>query len=287
MNGWIKLYRTLANHWLWDEKPYTKLQAWIDLLFMASYTEKKILRGNNLEIQQIGDVFTSEKKLMERWGWGKEKLKGFLRNLQEDSMITIPKADRNGTVINIVNYCIYQDPQGEWQTENPTENRPIADQSQTDSRPKPDTTKKLNNINNINNNIISSSSLLRAHARTREEITDEDDYIAFEQLKKLPLEAQLKFEDAAEELVEKYFNRECTAHDKATIYFLIEGLGVNPQMTDSDIQLLETAFNIAYYADSVNYGYIEGIFKNWMFRGIRTMSDYRNHEIQREQEKRG
>lgn len=139
MDGWIKLYRSLCNHWLWEQKPYAEIQAWIDLLFMASFSEVKSIRGNNLETKKIGEIFTSEKKLMERWGWGKEKLRKFLNKLKKDEMISIPKADRYGTVINIVNYGVYQ--------ENFTEVRPKTDQKQTESRPQYKNYKKYKNIN--------------------------------------------------------------------------------------------------------------------------------------------
>ena len=31
-SGWIKVSRAIQEHWVWDEKPFSKGQAWIDLL---------------------------------------------------------------------------------------------------------------------------------------------------------------------------------------------------------------------------------------------------------------
>jgi hypothetical protein len=42
--GFIKLHRSIKDCWLWkDDEPFSKRDAWIDLLLLANYTDKKIL----------------------------------------------------------------------------------------------------------------------------------------------------------------------------------------------------------------------------------------------------
>lgn len=143
--GWIALHRGLQQHWLWADKPFSKGQAWIDLLMLASHCDNKFLLGNELVEIESGSFITSELKLMERWGWGKTKTRAFLDLLQKDGMIT-KKTDRKKTTITIENYSSYQGIR--------TTNKPRADRKQTTSRPRADT---INNeeqcINNENNNI--------------------------------------------------------------------------------------------------------------------------------------
>lgn len=144
--GWISLYRSVQDHWLWQEKPFSKGQAWIDLLLSANHEDKKIALGNELILVKRGSFITSELKLMERWGWGKEKTRKFLKLLQDDGMI-VKISDRKKTTINIVNYNDYQQSLDCKQTIN----RLQTDHEQTASRPRADTNNNDNNDNNDNN----------------------------------------------------------------------------------------------------------------------------------------
>lgn len=93
MQGWISLHRRIVDHWIWQEKPFDKRSAWIDLLIIANHQENKFLLGNELIEVQRGSFVTSELKLMERWGWSKTKLRNFIKLLEEDGMI-IKKTDK-------------------------------------------------------------------------------------------------------------------------------------------------------------------------------------------------
>ena len=75
MEGWVKLHRKIQDHWLWQDKPFDKRSAWIDMLLMANHDDNKFLLGNVLVEVQRGSFITSELKLMERWGWSKTKVR--------------------------------------------------------------------------------------------------------------------------------------------------------------------------------------------------------------------
>lgn len=106
--GWIKTYRSLADHWLWQDKPFSKGQAWIDLMLIVNHRDNKTLIDGRLEEIERGKTITSIRKLCDRWGWSNTKVKNFLKMLENDGMIGV-KSDSKNTVINIVNYSIYQD----------------------------------------------------------------------------------------------------------------------------------------------------------------------------------
>ena len=122
MRGWISIHREITKHWVWDEKPFSRGQAWIDLILMASHKDTKFALGNELIEITRGSFVTSELKLMERWGWGKSKTRSFLKLLEDDGMI-IKKSDHKKTTINICKYSVWQDAE--------TTDRPIADCEQT------------------------------------------------------------------------------------------------------------------------------------------------------------
>lgn len=151
--GWISIHRKIKDHWVWNEKPFSKGQAWIDILLMANHADKKILLGNELIEVKRGSFITSEKKLMENWGWGKEKVRKFLQVLQDDGMIE-KKSDHKKTTINVVNYGFFQDSNSQsipLSDHEQTDNRPSSDHEQTMSRPSSDTNNNDNNKNNENN----------------------------------------------------------------------------------------------------------------------------------------
>ena len=175
MIGWICLSRKIMECYLWKEKPFSKAQAWIDLLLLASHEKKKFLLGNELIEIERGSFVTSELKLMQRWGWGKSKTRAFLLLLENDGMI-IKNSDRKKTTINIVNYNKYQDMQ--------TTDRPQADHSQTDSRPIADTINNDNNANNDNNKKRAvfkppSAEEVRAYCQERNNNINAESFIAF------------------------------------------------------------------------------------------------------------
>lgn len=160
--GWISLYRSIQDHWLWQERPFSKGQAWLDLLLLANHKDNKFLLGNELIKVKKGSFITSQKKLMERWGWGSEKTRTFLKLLDSDGMIRF-EANKKRTTITIVHYDSYQNQNGS----NPynsrdseecqNENRTSAERHQNDTRTSAETNNNDNNVNNdnkyINNNI--------------------------------------------------------------------------------------------------------------------------------------
>ena len=142
MEGWVKLHRKIQDHWLWQDKPFDKRSAWIDMLLMANHDDNKFLLGNVLVEVQRGSFITSELKLMERWGWSKTKVRSFLEVLQKDKMI-IKKSDKKKTAIIIEKYSDYQD--------SKTTERPQKDHKKTTERPQKDTNKNDKNDKNDKN----------------------------------------------------------------------------------------------------------------------------------------
>lgn len=109
MSGWIKLYRELADHWLWAGEPFSKGQAWIDLLIYAhfSYEPKKIEIKGKIYVLQRGQQARSELTLSKKWMWSRGKTRRFLARLETDKMI-VQHPDNKTSIITILNYDKYQ-----------------------------------------------------------------------------------------------------------------------------------------------------------------------------------
>lgn len=105
--GYISINRSIEDHWLWQQKPFSKGQAWIDLLILANHAEVKQPHGDTVNIYQRGVVHRSIYFLAERWGWDRRTVKRFLNVLESDEMVSV-NGTTNGTTITIVNYGKYQ-----------------------------------------------------------------------------------------------------------------------------------------------------------------------------------
>lgn len=142
-NGWIKLHRQIFDCWVWNDKPFSKGQAWVDLLLLANHQKEKIPFKNEVIAAERGIVCRSVLWLADRWGWSREKTRRFLSQLQSDGMVLV-NATTHLTTITLVNYGIYQDLQ-------PT--KPTTDRQQDDNQAdnKPTHTRMIKNKKNLKN----------------------------------------------------------------------------------------------------------------------------------------
>lgn len=126
--GWVKIDRQIFDHWLWQEKPFSMGQAWIDLILLASHKDGVHYYRGTLQERKRGEVCASLKWLGDRWGWSTGKVSRFLNVLQKNKMLT-QKRNANGTVLTIENYSRFQD--GRNADETQTERRRNGDETQT------------------------------------------------------------------------------------------------------------------------------------------------------------
>lgn len=103
MNNFFPLDRKILNHWVWEDKPFSKGQAWVDLLLLANYKDKKKPIKDAVITYKRGSVNLSMVQLADRWGWDRRKVKRFLDVLSDDGMVSV-NSTTYGTTITIVNY---------------------------------------------------------------------------------------------------------------------------------------------------------------------------------------
>ena len=106
--GWISLHRQIWDNEIWQDKPFARGQAWIDLLLMVNHEPRKIVHGKSLVFVGRGSTITSIRKLADRWGWSRQKVSDFLDLCESLEMAKIKK-DKKKTVITIANYSFFQD----------------------------------------------------------------------------------------------------------------------------------------------------------------------------------
>lgn len=144
--GWISLYRAMEDGWLWQDKPFARGQAWIDLLLQANHKDKKTFSKGELVDVKRGSFLTSDQSLADRWGWSRKKVRTFLETLVSERMIELSRTPK-GTSLTIVNWGLYQIARTteEQQKNNGGYNRGTTEEQQRN------TNNNDNNINNDNN----------------------------------------------------------------------------------------------------------------------------------------
>jgi len=134
MKGWITLHRQIENNPLWLLEPFTKAQAWVDLILNANHTDGYFMvRGIKIEIKR-GQIGWSELTMAKRWKWSRMKVRRFLKYLDGEQQTIQQKIDKITSITTIINYSKYQTIQ---QKDNRRDNRRDTN----------------NNVNNVNNDL--------------------------------------------------------------------------------------------------------------------------------------
>lgn len=101
------LYRQMRHNPLWQDQPFAKGQAWIDLLMLANFADgQAFLKGQVVQIKR-GQLIRSLDALAADWGWSVKKVRTFLTLLNRLNMATA-EGTPQGTLITIENYDAYQ-----------------------------------------------------------------------------------------------------------------------------------------------------------------------------------
>jgi len=147
MSGWIKIHRSIIDHWLYTEKRiFSRFEAWNDILLSVNYLEAKtIIKGKIYTIKR-GESILSLDSWSKRWGWDKSKVRRFLNLLQKDGMIVL----NSDSITTHLIVCKYDSYQGERNAdETPKKRKRNADETQTT----PIEEEEENNNNKKKNNI--------------------------------------------------------------------------------------------------------------------------------------
>ena len=156
--GWVVIYRSIMDNPLWEDKPFSRGQAWIDMILLASHKDTEFYFDGDMLPVEKGQIITSKRKLGDRWGWSNSKVNKFLNELEKVGML-VQKSDTKKTTIKIVKYEQYQgfgSIEAVEKTSHKTSQKRHRDITQTSQRHHRDITETsqrhtFNNVNNYNN----------------------------------------------------------------------------------------------------------------------------------------
>jgi len=90
--GYYKVWRKATEGKLWNAKPYDPWHAFEYLIARAAWKDHEVWYQTTAIQLHRGQLATTERQLARDWGWGRCKVKTFLKSLQQSDMIqTAPK----------------------------------------------------------------------------------------------------------------------------------------------------------------------------------------------------
>ena len=107
MSGWIKIHRQIMDNPLYFSEPFSRTQAWIDLLLLANHKENYFFKRGIKVTVSIGQVGYDIDSLGKRWQWSRGKVERFILHLEKDGNVVRQK-NNVSTLISIVKYSEYQ-----------------------------------------------------------------------------------------------------------------------------------------------------------------------------------
>jgi hypothetical protein len=130
--GWIKLHRSLVSSDLWESEPFTRSQAWIDILIRASHRHTSVrIRGIRIDLAP-GDLALAERDAAERWRWSRGKVRRFILEISSNPVPLIKVKRTN--VCTVVSISDWEEHQGSSTTNSTTNSTTDSTTDSTASR---------------------------------------------------------------------------------------------------------------------------------------------------------
>ncbi|EAE6280002.1 DnaD domain protein [Listeria monocytogenes] len=245
-SGWIKIYRSLQEHWIWENEKYLKW--WLDLLLLANHQDRDILINGELITIKRGQKHTSELWLSNRWNADRKQVRKFLELLKKNDMITITKSRQKGTTYEISNYNDFQGISEEIRTTKGTTIDTTEDTTE-------DTTKEHQMVQR------------KGH---KQELKN----LRIKELKKdINNNSELNFKDFWEQ---NGFGMMLPVELEKLLAWVDDFAG------NREIVMKALEVTSEQGANKRNYAYVNKILKNWESRGFKTIADVDAAEKQRQ-----
>jgi hypothetical protein len=144
-NGnWFAVSRLIFDHPVVgiQERSFTDLEAWLWLLAEAAFEPLKVNNKGTIIILDPGQMMHARSYLAKRWDWTEDKVRWFLKRLQNEAMINRFCTQQNPNprtnqiqIITICNYGQYQFSQANQQPAEPPPSHPANTQPAPSQHP--------------------------------------------------------------------------------------------------------------------------------------------------------
>jgi len=148
--GYIKLYRRSVDNPYYFSEPFTRWQAWTDLIMLAAHKKHDVIfRGKAITLEP-GQLLAGSDFLASRWLWSRSKVRTFLKTLGTDGLSQICHVG-NGSkqgkiaIISLINYEKFNQ-EGQTENKSKTSREQVKDKSRTSQEQVKDTPKHLKHV---------------------------------------------------------------------------------------------------------------------------------------------
>lgn len=157
MGGWTKLYRDLLNKSIWQLSTPEQKTVLITLLLMANHEERSWEWKSQKYHCKPGQFVTSLENIVENCGKGItiQNVRTALKRFEKLEFLT-NESTKNGRLVTIVNWGVYQSDENKTNKENNkelTENQQTANKEQTIN-------KNEKNVKNVKKNTVCNKAIL-------------------------------------------------------------------------------------------------------------------------------
>ena len=125
---YIKIPRSIFENDLFTSEPFSKMQAWLDLIFLALPEDKDFYMRGTLIHGKKGVAYISRGMLAKRWGWSDKKVVRFLDKLIATQLATQPTTQPSSWLTSCISIANYGSLVGGDPTYDPT-NDPTPNQA--------------------------------------------------------------------------------------------------------------------------------------------------------------
>ena len=108
-NGWIKLYRSIKDHWVFENEKYLKW--WVIMLFEVNHSERKFTRNYEVYTIKQGQSVNSLRTWADLFKCTPKTVSKFFKLLESDAMISVKKIGKGKQALSLItidNYGTYQ-----------------------------------------------------------------------------------------------------------------------------------------------------------------------------------
>tara|TARA_Y100000310_G_scaffold153791_1_gene153290 strand:- start:7192 stop:8244 length:1053 start_codon:yes stop_codon:yes gene_type:complete len=106
--GFILIDRNLLDHPLYKKKPFDHTHAWLDILMLASFKDRRVYWMDDIVELKRGQLVTSLRYLANRWGWSTTKVRKAISRWTKAGSIKTHAEHTTGTLISVIEYERYQ-----------------------------------------------------------------------------------------------------------------------------------------------------------------------------------
>lgn len=102
--GYFPVYRAFQSEWWWEDRPWSYAHLFMDILMRANRKPTQINFEGRIVILERGSLVTAITALSERTGWGRKRVRRFLRLMTESGQVAVQDKGQDGIIVKVCKY---------------------------------------------------------------------------------------------------------------------------------------------------------------------------------------